>query len=200
MQQSDRLMRVRLVLLVVCFCVVAGNAWSQSRDVGLSVSYFSPFVTQFGLRVGAPISWQTWEVEKPAHVSRRSIVVSPQLAFSARPDVRENLIVSTEIAWRQQKTNRSFYWAPSVSLGYLASFVTLGGSVDLGSGEFEKDKETRSFFLPTVNFEVGSKAWKQTQYFFKLFFGRKISAVQEDSGFLGFELGLTIPLISASNE
>ena len=78
----------------------------------------------------------------------------------------------------------------SIGAGYLLARQKQGGTVNLGTGEIEDDVESLHYFLPTVNAGFRLIPKKKVGYYFKLFYGRKITGQQEDSVFFGLETGV----------
>ena len=77
-----------------------------------------------------------------------------------------------------------------------------GVIVDLGTGNTEKIRDNRNFFLPTIGYEFGREINNRLNWYSKWSYGYRISSKHLNVSMLFIELGLTfdIPLKSKTNE
>ena len=186
----------------IAFCVLLSmGIWAtldaQEKGLPITISYFSPFGNHFGARVGTSTDIMQWEKASKRGVSPlRNLHLKTQLGCFARPDVSQNYLVNTEIGIRRSASGRKSYLAYSMGLGYLLSSEVVGGSVNLGTGKFDKEREASSSLLPTFNIELGSNKEKPLTFFYRLFYGRKLAFSGENSAFFGLEVGLRFVFIN----
>ncbi len=176
--------------------LLAQKKGSNSVHFGL----YGPYFTQPGLNVGASLDLKFWEVQTSTGGNRlNSIFVSPQTGFFVRPGIHSNYILSADFGYKRQNKNRRVYVATGLGLAYLLRNQTLGTTIDLSNGNTtNKDKEWRSFFLPSVNIEFGKNSQKKAGWYVKSSYGRAFSSRFENAGFFALEFGIRVKIIKAT--
>ena len=156
-------------------------------NIGLQGAYF----TQPGIKIGTVLNVKKWSIEKNGKTSFRTLYINPQIGIFVRQENHTSIVLNGDVGYRLRNSKRNIYIAPSVGFGYLFSNQLLSQKVDLGSGDIiGKDKQIRTCFLPTLNFEFGNEAYKKIGWYAKLSYGRKVSFNNESSAFFALELGL----------
>ena len=161
---------------------------AQDEKLSLSIGYFAPFGVNFGGQAGVVIPYKELRSSEKG-TYRKRLLLNPHVAYFARPDVERNFLINLKSGLEMRKAERKFYFFPSLGVGYLHTVRTLGGTVNLGTGDFSRQTESINAFLPTINLELGSSAWKSFGYFGNLYYGREITSGQSNAGFFGIEFG-----------
>ncbi|MEM6299663.1 MAG: hypothetical protein AAF740_13320, partial [Bacteroidota bacterium] len=176
--------QMKKVALFLLFCSTILSSYAQKEENGrmLSVSYFTPFVTQPGIKVSTAFRLK--------EVKDNQLSIRPHFTWFMQSELHQNFILGGDISYTIRKPEKYFYLAPSVGVGYLLSIENTEGSVNLGSGDIEQERETLHYFLPTLNFELGKLPKKRLGYFFRAFWGRKMTGQEVNSAFFGAELGI----------
>lgn len=178
---------MRKIILAFVFYPLELGLIAQDRIPPVTLSYYSPFGTHLGTKVGTTFLISNSEVE--GNLKPNTLFFNPQLGYFVRPTVNRNLQINSEIGIKRGSRKGKAYIALIIGLGYLLSSEVVGGSVNLGSAEFIKDRSKRSSLLPVINLELGSNKQKRLTFFYRLFYGRKVSLASENSGFFGLEIG-----------
>ncbi|MEM9896919.1 MAG: hypothetical protein AAF789_11155 [Bacteroidota bacterium] len=183
---------MRRISLVVFLIVGSQFAFSQVEHLPLTVSYYAPFGTHLGVRIGTTFVTKSWEIEQDEFKIKKEILANTQVGFFSRPSISQNYLLNGEVGLRRSSTKRKVYWAVLGSLSYLNTVETIGGSLNLGTGEFSKTTEMNSSIIPQLNLEIGSNKQKKATFFYRIFYGKKIPFTGEVSGFFGLEIGARI--------
>ena len=176
------------ILLSFIFILSSVTSWANS--IPISVSYFSPFVIQPGIKLSSSFTLKSWNSNNKKHERNNHLFISPQLGFFSQRKTSKNYLINTEAGIRSNKINKKLYIASSLGIGYLISSVSQYGSVHLGTGKVTTEKVIQNRFLPTINLELGSQQWKNVGYYVRLFYGRTVAFKTTDSAFTGVELGV----------
>ncbi len=173
---------VSILFLFVHFTLCA------QRDIPVSISYYGPYAIQAGARIGASFHLKNlYQSESP---KQRTLSLQPQLGYFAQSDLNRNYIIETDLVYTRRRANRSSYLAPAIGLAYLLSTENVEGRVNLGSGQITQIKEHYHHLVPMLSLEYGKVPKRYVGYFFKVFYGRKISQQLRPVTFPGVELGL----------
>ncbi len=189
------------ITAILIFTLLSISVYAQLKEPQvstLSISYFAPFAVQPGGRLGLDILLNNWRKEPDVKAS--IWVIRPHIGYFVRPDLHRNLIIGSELGYKLQKPNKRAYWLPTIEMSYLLSSENVEGSVHLGSGDITQLKETYHYFLPALGITYGIEAKKRIGYFFKLFYGRKISKQLPDAAVFGTEVGIKFLFQSINNQ
>lgn len=180
--------------ILITFLLYGFSIWAQT-GIPVSISYFSPFGFQPGVKIGTSIVLENRQFEKPNSSQSISWIATPQLGYYNRIGHHSNFLTQIDIGRKQRKKGKSKYYMPSIGIGYLYSKETLSNKINLGSGESSKGEIQRNgFFLPTVSYEWGRDIFEKMGWHIKLTCGRKISTKLEDAAFIALEFGLKFSL------
>ena len=151
--------------------------WVLGQDLALSTGYFGPYLMQPGIKVGAEFDFG-------------KIYVSPQLAYFSRLGNNTNGMVNLEAGFRKQKSDKKFFSTYSMGVAYLYQSELLSSIVALGSSAIENTRESRHYFIPSLNFGFGWSVKDRLDWYTKISGAWKIAADQEGQFLLLGELGL----------
>ncbi len=167
---------------------------AQNLNLPIHVGYFAPYGTHIGLKVGTSLGGKDWKSNTQNEINRlHTIKINPQVGYFMQLNVQKNILFNVEFEYRTHSSNRSFYPLVSVGMGYLAGFQRQDGTVNLGTGEIDHNIKTIHHFVPTINLGFGRTPQQKFGYYFKLFYGSKISTVY--AAFFGAELGVIFHII-----
>lgn len=180
-----------LILLIVCCTSCQLLIGQKSKTV--AVAYFAPYFGQIGGKVGLAFDLKTWQGNS-AKGNMHQLKVSPQLGYFVYPNVQENLFINSELTYQINSPDKRFYPMVGLGLGYLLGRQRQDGSVDLATGTISHNREALHHLVPTLSLGLGRKTEKSVGYYFKAFFGRKITFSAEYAAFFGLELGVNFKL------
>lgn len=182
---------------MMLFCI---QLYGQKKQpIPIHIGLYAPYAFHPGIKIGTVFSLEDWQIEDGAITKSRSYYVSPQVGVFSRISNHTSYLLTTDLGYRRSSNDSKLYLATSIGLGFLMENQTLGSTVDLSNGTVtNKDKELRSYFLPTLNIEFGKESIRKLGWHSKFSYGRKISTPREDSGFFALELGLRLLIRQAT--
>ena len=176
------------VLVFIPLLLHPTKSMGQNSPIPISLSYFSPYLLQPGLKVGTSFQLKDYSNKE----KNRSLALSPQVAYFSQIGVSQSYLLNAEINLHRKLDSRKRFQTFGLGLGYLLDSENLTPSINLGSGSLgTNEKANNASFLPTLNYSLGMLPDKGPAYFFKAFIGQKFSFSQEGQFFFGLELGLT---------
>lgn len=96
-----------------------------------------------------------------------------------------------DVGYKKLRANSLSYSALSLGLGYLAQSRVLTLSTNLGNGEVEnQNRKTTTYFVPTVNYELGRAFSERFGWFGKVSLGSKLLSKKESEMVIFGELGV----------
>jgi len=186
---------MRLLFLLIIILPLASNLAAQNKATELQVGYYTPYFANMGATVGYGIDVKNWEkVPENKRSKTHRLQLLPQLSYFNQPNTAHNLLLNPEIIYKWAKSGKRFYLASSIGTGYLLSFQRQEGAVSLSTGEIDYQNERLHFFVPNVNLGFGVDPRKRIGFYFKAFYGRKLSASQANAAFIGLSTGVLIKL------
>ncbi len=185
---------MRRLLILMMGLTMSWSIQAQEFDYSSwSFSYYAPYAIQAGLKVGKTIPINTWTTTTgKEQETDNSLLIQPQIAYFANPQVQQNYLANIELGYARTREDRKFYNIASIGLGFIYAQQFVDGSVAIGSGEVSHNKENINYFVPTINYEWGKKPKNKLGYYFKGFWGHRITGQRDNSGFLGLETGLKL--------
>lgn len=185
----DKLGGLRPLLLSLFIIFQTANTYSQISKSAYTISYYSPYFTQVGTKIGA--SFFLADVSKKG--ISKEIRISPQLGFFSQLGISQNYLLNTELSLLRKRDSKKRFQSFGLGLAYLVSSKSLGPIVDLGSaGVSSASRETDSFITPSLNYSLGLSPSKGPAYQFSLFLGKKFSLQDKGELFFGFETGIIL--------
>ena len=180
------------ILLFLFFTCNFVNAQSNSNQFPISISYFGQFIVQPGLKIGTEFNLKNWENTSPkTKITNRQFYLSPQVGYFNVPNVHSGLIFNVDVGYKKLRANPLSYSAFSIGLGYLAQSRVLTISTNLGTGEVDsRERETSSYAVPTVNYELGRAFSENLGWFGKVSLGSKLLSQKESEMVVFGELGV----------
>ena len=167
-------------------------AWGQQKSLPIHVSYYAPYFIQFGGKIGTTHSLKSWKAEEKLRT--QEIKLSPELAYFSNPKVQRNGMLNAIVTYTSRKDMGNLYPTYGLGLGYMLSSQRQGGAVNLGTGEIEYTNKIINHLVPTLNLGLAKDPKKKLGYYFRTFYGRKLTFGAENSAFFGAELGLNFRL------
>ncbi len=188
---------MRYTILVIIWLAAVQFCNAQPREMQLQVGYLGPYITNVGVTVGHAMLIRKFEGNdnQPAKHTHRLRLLK-QVGYFAQPGIGHNLIVNPELAYLWNRTGKLFFLSSSLGVGYLLSFQRQDGTLHLGTGEIEYRSDALNYFVPTINVGLGTEPRKHIGFFFKAFYGAKLSAQAANSAFFGLATGITVNLHS----
>jgi hypothetical protein len=164
---------------------------AQKQDIAWQFGYTAPYLTQSGATLGLASDIQafTGNPDDKPHIVRRLQVLT-QVGYFAQINVSQNLLLNPELVYRRNVMNKRFYLSSSLGLGYLLSFQKRAGILNLATGETKYQRDALQYFLPNLNLCFGLDPKKNLGYYFKVYYGRKISAEHTQAAFFGLATGI----------
>lgn len=170
--------------------------------VELGLSYYGPYFVQPGVKLGARVPLQTWASRRTTEGGTprklRTLFVTPQLGFFARPAQHFDLLLNLKFGYRALRPAHGLYVAPSLGFAYYAAFQQVALAVDLATGELTPTRELRHHLLPTLNYEFGQRltpdAGPPLGWFVELSYGHDFSPSIASALWMAFEIGLFVEL------
>lgn len=186
---------IKLKNLFLClgllFCQISLNAQAKSTQPSISVAYLGQVFIQPGVKVSSHFNLKTWPAESEQVKKVKHLFISPQLGYYAWPGNNFNLLANVEIGYQRQKTGRNSFSSLSLGLGYLNTFQITSIVYDQSDGSIDRiNRKRKAFFLPTINYEFGRSINDRLSWYNKYALGLKLSAAEERSMLIFFELGL----------
>lgn len=189
---------MKYILTILFLLGIHLHLFAQKEN-SISVAYFGNFAIQPGLKIGSQFNFKTWEKDKfhkkDTITKLQKLFVSPQFTIFTRPERNTNYLINVDLGYQFQNKERKLYQAVSLGLGYLLQSELLSFSVNLGSGETSnKNRESRHFFLPTLNYELGGYIGQERKFawYTKYGLGSKLFGEIESSMLVFLELGAKI--------
>ncbi len=183
-----------ILILILFFTSKKINAQTTSNQMPISISYFGHFVTQPGLKIGTEFNLKQLENtsrDEKSKVQNRQLYLSPQIGYFNLSNVHSGLMFNVDIGYKKLRANLLSYSAFSIGLGYLAQSRILTFSTNLGNGEIgNENKETSSYIVPTVNYELGRAFSERFGWFGKVSLGSKLLSKKESEMVVFGELGV----------
>ncbi|MEM8892818.1 MAG: hypothetical protein AAGD28_32855 [Bacteroidota bacterium] len=174
-------------LIVLLFLLSSLN--QSYAQTPISISYFSPYFTQPGVKVGT--SFFLTDLDKGD--IERQLSISPQVGFFSQIGINQSYFLNAELSLLRKQEGKKRFQAFGLGLGYLMDSRNLGPVVDLGSAAVSSgSRENSSFVTPTLSYSLGLNPDRGPAYQFKLFFGKKFSFEDRGELFFGFETGIIL--------
>jgi len=187
-------------LLLPLLVLIWGSLTAQEKQrIPIYAGLYAPYATQPGLKLGASFSLRSMTMMTGNGEQNRHLYLSPQFAVFHRFNNHTSYQLSTDLGIYNSRRRQKLYIAYSLGIGYLMENQTLGTTIDLGTGNVaSKDKDLRTYFLPTLNIELGKLNSKKIAWYSRIAYGRKVSR-REDSGFFALEFGIRMHLRKATS-
>lgn len=160
------------MLGVICWGL---SAQAPPKNTFLSIGYIGQFAYQTGAKIGAQIDLNSWTNPNDRTLGK-SWFVSPQLGLVTRPEVHTSYLANVTIGIKRYRSQLYKYAAVSMGFGYLLESRILDRSINLSDGTDEKNREQRSWFIPTLNFEFGRPLNQQLGWYARFSGGPQIGA------------------------
>lgn len=184
-------------LLLLFAVLLSSNILAQTKkNVLIDLGYYGPYAIQIGGKLGTSFELIAWDSDKSNKV-RHSLNIGPQIGYFINPiqkELQKNSFINSEVLYKRQKSNNGLYPTASVGLAYMLGVQSTGGTVNLGTGNIRRTTRTIHYFVPTLNIGFARDPLKRVGYYFKGFYGRRISKQVDGSGYFGLEFGLKIKL------
>lgn len=173
-----------MILLVLLLSVAHSIGQSNDRPTYIRLGYFSPFLTQPGIKASVDFPIKQWK-------EPYTLLLSPQAAIFGRSLDYTALLLNGEIGIKRQKEGRKSYSMLSLGAGYLAHQEVLSQTVDLSGETVAAEKEWRNYSLPTISYTFGRRLSESLGYYAKLSYGPRRSKKHPNADILFVELGLS---------
>lgn len=170
------------------------QAQGDSRNLPISIGYFSQMGWQPGAKIGTELMLKNWEKETENFTKQQSYFLSPQVGFYTWKGNHISYLINADLGYKRFKSHKKKYSAVSIGLGYLLQSQIIEWKVSLSDGSKEKVRESWGWFLPTVNYEFGKALNEHIGWYSKFSYGLKISAERENSALVFVELGINYHL------
>ena len=151
------------------------NAQAPPKNTFLSIGYVGQFAYQPGVKIGAQIDLHSWTTPNDQTVGK-SLFVSPQLGLVTRPEVHTSYLANLSVGIKRYRSQLYKYAAVSMGFGYLLESRILDRRINLNNGTDVKNREQRSWLIPTLSFEFGRPLSPQFGWYAKLSGGPQIGA------------------------
>lgn len=185
------------ILLFVFTCLVSSSVIAQRTNFEWQVGYFAPYLSNMGGIMGCAFDLKELGVDSTEQrVSKHRLQVLTQLGYFAQANVSQNISLNPEWVYRYNKLDKRFFLFASVGTGYLLSFQSQDGLLNLGTGEIDYRYEALNYFLPTLNMGLGVDPKKRLGFYFKATYGRKLSTQNANAGFFSLSSGLILKINS----
>ena len=179
----------RLLILMLIGVSFSESAYSQISKTPVSISYFSPYFSQPGAKLGAHFFLA--DLDKTG--IKRQLSLSPQVGFFSQIGISQNYYLNAELSLLRKREGKKRFQAFGLGLGYLLDSKRLGPVVDLGSSVVSSgNRENHPFITPTLSYSLGLRPDRGPAYQFKLFLGKKLSFEDKGELFFGFETGIIL--------
>ena len=163
-------------------------AQSAGGPFALSLSYFGEYLIRPGVKVGASFNLGTLAGSQ-AREKQWHWRLDPEFATYWRPDVNTNFLINTKGGLVQTSMEGKGASSVSIGLGYLLQSQIISETVSLGSGETEKNRQTRQYFLPTANYAFEKRFSIDWGWFIGYSIGMKISGTRESAMVMFLDCG-----------
>ncbi|MEM8899897.1 MAG: hypothetical protein AAGC85_17415 [Bacteroidota bacterium] len=164
--------------LSFCFILLLYTTILFSQDekppTYLTIGYLGNVAIHPGGKVGLQLPLKPVKLFSDENTSH-TLVISPQAATYFRGRREYALFFQNEVGILRKKEGRNVSHILGVGLGYLGESILLSESVSLGTGEITgSDREWKHFFLPTLNYEIGSNLGDSLRWYVKAISGPKL--------------------------
>jgi len=166
------------------FTAIVTALTASAGGVPVTLGVYAPYGVQPGLRLGTYKSFGEREGRWTT-----SWFTGPRIAVFTRPWNHTSALIDAELGYWIQRPDRRFYSAWSLGAGYLASSQVVSESVALSTGASTPERALRSYFAPSLSYELGWSLRPDRAVFCELSFGRKMSGQIEDSALFAVEVG-----------
>ncbi|MEM6803323.1 MAG: hypothetical protein AAF696_18090 [Bacteroidota bacterium] len=175
------------VLVFVPMLLLPAKSMGQNFSPPISLSYFSPYLIQPGLKLGTSFQLKDFSNKE----KNRSLEISPEIAYFTQAGVSQSYLLNADIHLYRKIDGRKRFQKFGLGLGYLIDSEDLTPLINLGSGSLSSnEKANNASFLPSLNYSLGILPDKGLAYFFKGFVGHKLPFSKQGEFFFGLELGL----------
>ena len=159
----------------------------------ISIAYFGQFAIEPGLKISTEFDLNKWATQR-LQAKNKHLFISPQLGFFVRPNNNTNVLLNADIGIKKQKEGKSAFSAFSLGLGYLHQFQVSAVTVQLGDGNQSTNKESKAYFLPTINYAFGNKLGTNMGWYSKIGVGQRLGGGISNSLSILIEVGLQFRL------
>ncbi len=183
----------KLIYFALLF-FICGKSFAKTGDSlqikSFSLSYFSNFLIQPGLRAAVNLPLKSWtSLKNPNKLSH--IELSPSVGTFTRINDNANLLLGIDMGYKRSKKYKKTYRIYGLGLNYLYQRQLLSYSVNLGSSTKNNyEYENRHFILPTISIAQGGYLNAKWGWFIKLSAGNRFSSKHEIEFMLLPDFGL----------
>ena len=188
----------------VLFVLALSMIWLQSAhaepptsvDSSIRIGVVAPYFVQPGLRAGGHFALTEDTVERnrrqrPRLITRR-IFVGPRLTWFTRINDHQSVALDVELGLSRMRNQSRLTSSFSLSLGYMRSAHITDLSVELGTGDVDRQWQARNHLLALFNYSIARNYERRTGWYAGLSFGRRMSYETADSAFFSIEAGVTL--------
>lgn len=168
---------VLLFLLLASFCASHAQTF-KSINAGL----YAPFAVQPGIAVGTVFPLGKGDLEKPIHSLQPSIAFAHQLAVGSSISIR------ADYYYRLASGKKGWAYYGGAGLGYLRSYQSQEGTVNLASGTIDRQSQVSNFIQPMGSILIRKHSKRKVQPYLRCWIGTSTSS-DASTFFTAVELG-----------
>ncbi len=189
-------MRIREIMKnyfsVLLFLLIGSSLFGQDQisRIPLTIGYLGNSLIEPGLQVGTEFKLQNWQNENETISKTRELLLIPQLGFFSRIGNNYNFMPSLDLAFRTQKNNKKAYHTYALGLAYQIESVVISTTVNLSNGDETKNRKTRNYFIPTINYQYGRQINSNLGWYTKFSYGWRFSNEMDNGAMVLLGLGL----------
>ena len=192
--------RIISIVFLITFLFIGSQLHAQeiptvenNEKYAIHLGYYAPFGLHMGIRLGLSYPFNLWTKETKEQETRmHRLDIINRVGYFVQPNIQRNFILDAALEYKWYTPNKKIHPKIGLGLGYMLARQNIGGSVNIANGGINFEKRSLHFFTPTASAGFEKNKEKPIGYYFNVFYGRKFTRQEVNSGFIGAELGLIV--------
>lgn len=191
-----------LIFIISLTSYAQNDYWNKKP---ISISYYGHYYLHPGVKIGTQYDWRNWEKSKERKkrtiTKMKSLFISPQIGFYIHPLNHSGLVFNVDFGYQKLKYPTGWYQAYSIGLASISQINSGTTYIKNDNGSISTKKfATRTYFMPSLNLEIGKEINPGFAWFTKFTIASKLFYNTGVSLDTFIEIGLKFNLINKTHE